>query len=203
VLVDFKAAFDSVWRENVIERMVDLKVPTNIIRWIKSFLNERYIRAKFQNSSSSYKFINAGVPQGTLTSPILFNILINSLPDILNIEGIRIKLFADDVIIWISGKTHPKLTRTINLALARLKKWTEENGLTINASKTTYGFYTTAHQVPEIELYLGNDKIEYCENPTYLGITLDRKLNGKSHISLTADRGKRRLALMRRVTGVK
>jgi hypothetical protein len=35
-----------------------------------------------------------------------------------------------------------------------------------------------------------------------LGITLDRKLKGKSHISLTADRGKR-LALMRRVAGVK
>jgi hypothetical protein len=70
VLVDFKAAFDSVWREKVIERMVDLKVPTNIIQWIKSFLNERYIRAKFQNTSSSYKFINAGFPQGTVTSPI-------------------------------------------------------------------------------------------------------------------------------------
>jgi hypothetical protein len=63
-------------------------------------------------------------------------------------------LFADDVIIWISGKSHQKLTRTMNLALARLKKWTEENGLTINASKTTYDFNTTAHQVPEIELYL-------------------------------------------------
>jgi hypothetical protein len=35
-----------------------------------------------------------------------------------------------------------------------------------------------------------------------LGITY-RKLKGKSHISLTADRGKRRLALMRRVAGVK
>jgi hypothetical protein len=62
VLVDFKAAFDSVWREKVIEKMSDLKVPTNIIQWIKSFLNERYIRAKFQNTSSSYKFINDGVP---------------------------------------------------------------------------------------------------------------------------------------------
>jgi hypothetical protein len=37
VLVDFKAAFDSVWKEKVIEKMSDLKVPTNIIRWIKSF----------------------------------------------------------------------------------------------------------------------------------------------------------------------
>jgi hypothetical protein len=91
----------------------------------------------------------------------------------------------------------------MNRALARLKKWTEDNGLTINASKTTYDFYTTAHQVPEIQLYLGNDKIEYCENPTYLGITLDKKLKGKSHISQIADRGKRRLALMRRVAGVK
>jgi hypothetical protein len=205
VLVDFKAAFDSVWREKVIERMVGLKVPTNIIRWIKSFLNERYIWAKFQNTSSSYKSINAGIPQGTVTSPILFNTLINSLPDsILIIDGIRIKLFAGDVIIWISGKSHQKLTRTMNLALARLKKWTEENGLTINASKTTHHFYTTAHQVPEIELCLGNDKIKYwCENPTYLGITLDRKLKGKSHISQTDGRGKRRLALMRRVARVK
>jgi hypothetical protein len=65
------------------------------------------------------------------------------------------KLFADDVIIWVSGKSHTKLERTMNRALARLKKWTEDNGLTINASKTTYDLYTTAHQVPEIQLYLG------------------------------------------------
>jgi hypothetical protein len=98
------------------------------------------------------------------------------------------KLFADDVIIWVSGKCHTELERTMNRALARLKKWTEDNGLTINASKTTYDFYfyTTTHQVPEIQIYLGNDKIEYCENPTYLGITLDRKLKGKSHFSLLA-----------------
>jgi hypothetical protein len=37
----------------------------------------------------------------------------------------------------------------------------------------------------------------------HLGITLDRKLKGKSHISQIADRGKQRLALMRRVAGVK
>jgi hypothetical protein len=113
------------------------------------------------------------------------------------------KLFADYVIIWVSGKSHTELERIMNRALARLKKLTEDNGLTINASKITYDFYTTAHQVPEIQLYLGNDKIEYCENPTYLGITLDRKLKGKSHIFQIADRGKRRLALMSRVAGVK
>jgi hypothetical protein len=79
------------------------------------------------------------------------------------------KLFAD-VIIGISGKSHTKLVNAMSLASTRFKKWTEDNGLTINASKTTYYFYTTAHQVPEIQLYLGNDKIAYCENPTYSGI---------------------------------
>jgi hypothetical protein len=46
------------------------------------------------------------------------------------------------------------------------------------------------NHVPEIQLYLGNDKIEYRENHTCLGIILDRKLKGKSHISQIADRGK-------------
>jgi hypothetical protein len=46
-------------------------------------------------------------------------------------------------------------------------------------------------------------KLNIAKNPTYLGITLDRKLKGKSHISQIADRGKRRLAFMRSVAGVK
>ena len=52
----------------------------SINNYIKSFLSGRKIITKIENSFSSTKNIDIGIPQGSIITPILFNIMIHDLP---------------------------------------------------------------------------------------------------------------------------
>ncbi|GFX16730.1 putative RNA-directed DNA polymerase from transposon X-element [Trichonephila clavipes] len=118
LFVDFEAAFDKVWR-------------------LKS--------VRFGNAVSSFKQSETGLPQGTVISPILFNIFINDLPDLLASDGLtNTALFADDLAIWCSTpkRDQSKLNTILNLTLERLHLWCIENNMTVNLKKTTCQFFT-------------------------------------------------------------
>ncbi|GFY28930.1 putative RNA-directed DNA polymerase from transposon X-element [Trichonephila clavipes] len=71
--------------------------------WIRNFISQRFSAVRFGNAISSFKQSETGLPQGTVISPILFNIFINDLPDLLASDGLtNTALFADDLAIWCS-----------------------------------------------------------------------------------------------------
>ena len=58
-LLDFSKAYDTVWRERLLEILLDKGVPLLMIRWIKGFLSDRKARVRLDNTlgrgSSSIK----------------------------------------------------------------------------------------------------------------------------------------------------
>lgn len=47
--------------------------------WIKSFLEQRFIKVSYNNAESGYKQMKQGLPQGSVPSPILFNLMIDDI----------------------------------------------------------------------------------------------------------------------------
>ncbi|GFT61462.1 putative RNA-directed DNA polymerase from transposon X-element [Trichonephila clavipes] len=83
----------------------------------------RFSAVRFGNAISSFKQSETGLPQGTVISPILFNIFINDLPDLLASDGLtNTALFVDDLAIWSSTpkRDQSKLNTILNLTLERL-----------------------------------------------------------------------------------
>ncbi|GFW22447.1 torsin-1A [Trichonephila clavipes] len=100
LFVDFEAAFDKVWRLKCIQKLQTLGVCNNMLMWIRNFISQRFSAVRFGNAISSFKQSETGLPQGTVISPILFNIFINDLPDLLASDGLtNTALFADDLAI--------------------------------------------------------------------------------------------------------
>src|SRR6266516_7090755 len=102
VLIDFKRAFDLLWVDGLIMKLIKLKLSGNFIKWIKSFLTGRSCQVMVNETLSSCYYTENGTPQGSALSPILFIVMINDFPQLSSYTSDG--FFADDCTIWRSGK---------------------------------------------------------------------------------------------------
>ena len=80
LFVDFKKAFDLIDHNILLQKMHELNIPLHLSTWFMSFLNNRSQFVRVNNvGNSSLGITNAGTPQGTLSGPIDFKLLINDL----------------------------------------------------------------------------------------------------------------------------
>ncbi|GFV15172.1 putative RNA-directed DNA polymerase from transposon X-element [Trichonephila clavipes] len=153
-----------------------------------------------------FKRSETGLPQGTVISPILFNIFINDLPDLLASDGLtNTALFADDLAIWCSTPKRDqfKLNTILNLTLERLHLWCIENNMTVNLKKTTCQFFTLNRQPFSPQLVYKGMSVQQSDVSIYLGCALDNKLKWTKHAELVVSKARKRLSILKRLTGVK
>ena len=95
VFLDISKAFDAVWHASLLHKLWKLGIRGRILTFIKSFLSNRYIRVKINNSLSDKTLLETDVPQGSVLSTLLFNVYINDIP---NHTVINSGILADDEI---------------------------------------------------------------------------------------------------------
>ncbi|GFV07541.1 putative RNA-directed DNA polymerase from transposon X-element [Trichonephila clavipes] len=157
-------------------------------------------------SMHCFKQSETGLPQGTVISPILFNIFINDLPDLLASDGLtNTALFADDLAIWCRTpkRDQSKLNTILNLSLKRLHLWCIENNMTVNLKKTTCQFFTLNRQPFSPQLVYNGMPVQQSDVSIYLGCALDNKLKWTKHAELVVSKARKRLSILKRLTGVK
>jgi len=125
--IDFKAAFDSVIHHKLYELLEKAGVDQETINRVKLLYNH----AHFAVNESNRKPINIGVLQGSLISPILFNLYINELLILLSKElgDQNVYCYADDLMFVCLGKY--SLGKSIRI----IREWGVENNLHINPKK--------------------------------------------------------------------
>ena len=82
LFLDFRKAFDLVDHEILLRKLAELNVNNSLIwLWVKSFLDGRSQQVNLGGIKSRSEPCPAGVPQGSIISPTLFNVHINDLED--------------------------------------------------------------------------------------------------------------------------
>ena len=72
LLLDLIGAFDQVHHEALLHKLITIGYPTNFIKLIRSFLQDRSTQLVLYRTDMNPTNIGAGVPQGSPLSPILF-----------------------------------------------------------------------------------------------------------------------------------
>jgi Reverse transcriptase (RNA-dependent DNA polymerase)/Endonuclease-reverse transcriptase len=184
-LLDLEKAFDSVWHDGLIHKMIMSGYPLWLIKMIHSYLNNRKAYVSINDSSSSTFDIPAGVPQGSLLSPHLFNIFINDIP--LD-EDVELAIFADDTALFCHSpwtnikKIINKLLRALNSISDFFAKWK----IRINKSKTEFIIFSHSNRMikklVDNPITFEGPSFDWKTTVKYLGVTLDHKLCFKAHI---------------------
>jgi hypothetical protein len=115
--LDIAGAFDNAWHQGILSRLWKLKCPPNIYGIVRDFLREHAAHITLGNSVSS-KRVSKGCPQGSVSGPTLWNIIIIDLIAFLsNAPNVRIVVFADDIMIMIQGPSPSAILTTLQSTL--------------------------------------------------------------------------------------
>ena len=162
IYLDFCKAFDKVPHKRLLQKLHGYGIRDKIHSWVKEFLSGRE-QVIVNGSKSAWINIASGIPVGSVLGPVLFQVFLNDLPDVIEV---LMKLFADDAKIYTvvpnSNDTgvHYSLNRTVDWA---------------NVWKMLFSIIKCHH------LHIGkHDKIEKEKD---LGVIIDQNLTFRGHIN--------------------
>ena len=167
LFIDFRKAFDLVDHGILLRKLAAMNVTKAFWLWIRSFLEDRNQQVKLAGTLSSIKSCPAGVPQGSVMSPVLFNIHISdiesSIPERLSMNSCK---YADDC--TLDESVSQGSTSHMQMALEAVQDWSTRNNMIINPKKTKDMWICFNTAIPE-------------PDPPLIGSEVER--GGKSEIS--------------------
>ena len=97
--LEVKKAFDNVWHNGLRFKIFQLDLPTKMTRWLSDFLVGHLIQVNVNDFLSKQINPKAGVLQGSVLSPLLFQSYVNDLPAPHHKQN-SLSQFADDTAPW-------------------------------------------------------------------------------------------------------
>lgn len=121
---DLKSYFDTIPKDRLMSRVRERVSDSRVLRLVEQFLEQGVM------DGLSEWVPTTGTPQGAVISPLLANLYLNPLDHLLAEAGIAMVRYADDFVILCRSRAEA------DQALAKVKAWVEENGLTLHPTKT-------------------------------------------------------------------
>ncbi|KAJ4943137.1 hypothetical protein JOQ06_005642 [Pogonophryne albipinna] len=181
VYLDLTAAYDTVWLRGLHLKLLRTIPDRHMVKFIMETLSNRsFILQTSSGQCSRLRRLKNGVPQGSVLSPMLFNVYIHDLPD----TASRKYGYADDLAIMLSRPTWKAMEEGLNEDMGTLVAYLRRWRLQLSVGKTVAAAYhlSTREARRELELRVDNKCLEVQQAPKYLGVRLDRTLSFKKHL---------------------
>ena len=146
IFFDISKAFDKVWHNGLIYKLIKLNIPSYLLKYIVDFLKDRQFRVSVGEALSEPCNIHCSVPQGSVLGPILFLLYINDIPLVDSKHKSYSSLFADDLATIFFFKKTGQVKGEINKYLQSLVEWLFKWRLKMNATKCCYTIFSASHQ---------------------------------------------------------
>ena len=151
-------------------------------RWLSGFLVDRVIQVNVNDFLSNQINPRAGVPQGSVLSPLLFLIYVNDLPTP-HYKRNSLFQFADDIAQWAFSLNVRFATKLSQQDLLNLAMWCAKWRIKLNAEKTKVIIFCRSKLAretnPNLKLY--GDTLKVYPQLKFLGITFDSQLTFQKH----------------------
>ena len=209
LLLDVSGAFDNVNHQRLLWNIRELGFNENLVGWIASFLTGRTGRTRFNEGLMQPFKIEAGIPQGSPLSPILWLLYNYKALQVAGNEAL-VTGYIDDTCILVTGETTQENCIKLNRIHEKMVDWAVKHGAVFAPQKyELLHFFKKPKKALEdesnatVQLQVGNVTQEVRPTPTarYLGVWLDSGLTGEAHLKQAITKANQQKEALRSIAG--
>ena len=201
IFFDFAKAFDKIPHDLLISRLFEHRICGSLLKWLGSFLSDRYQKVTIRNYSSKLLPVSSGIVQGSVLGPTLFSIFIDNIDK--SLEYCSILKYADDIRIYLSSlknnESLSELRYKIQCDIDNVFAWSEASGMKFNIDKcfhTTFGHCS----LESTRVYhIDHDIINSSSCFGDLGVTISTPLSFNNHMDRVVNKGFQKLGLIQKI----
>jgi hypothetical protein len=175
-------AFDMTWRHSILKSLNKWGIQGHMFYFIRNFLTDRGFRVQANGVLSKQRELQNGCPQGSVLSPSLILIALNDIGQHISYPLCHV-IYADDLIIYTTGKHIDLLEREVQNGIDRLESWSYQTGYRFSNDKTKCILFSKRRVNLTSKLTLYSQPLAAVPSIRFLGIIFDSQLNWKAHIT--------------------
>lgn len=199
--LDISSAYDNVIISILKRKLIELDVPRILVNFIINLLSQRSISLIIDDDTKISRTVSKGLPQGSVLSPLLYNIYTFDLEPSLN-DSINVLQYADDLLLYSIDNSLDTACSLLSSSLNHLKCWLDCNGLDLSISKSSVVVFSRMRIVPPITVTYDHHPLPVVRSAKFLGVILDGKLTGIPHFEYVVTKCERLLNIVRCLSGV-
>lgn len=204
LFLDVKKAYNSVWHQGLIYKLMTSKVPEHITRWISAWLQDRTYVTKIGAAVSSEMRHERGVPQGSVLSPMLFILYFS---DIVKNLGSESFIFADDLtLITRPFKPGKRLLFTrLQKDVRDIMVWGEKWMLNFQPTKTKLVIFSRSKYLQRGDycIKMGPKVLKPQRSAQCLGVIFDQEFRFHEECEARLRKFQKRIGFVTRIGGYK
>ncbi|KAJ8705638.1 hypothetical protein PYW08_012684 [Mythimna loreyi] len=192
---DFQKAFDRINNDILLEKLSAIGFAPNLLILIADYLRDRqqYVRLGMYNSQPYNT--RSGVSQGSILGPLLFLIMINDIPQVLNHS--KCLLYADDLKLYSEVQTLADCA-ALQKDIDAISEWSVINKMNFNPSKCCIMSFSRSRNPIQFTYIINDVEIPRVMAIKDLGVIFDTRLTFHDHIVSLAKESFRRLGFVLR-----
>ncbi|KAJ8402916.1 hypothetical protein AAFF_G00362300 [Aldrovandia affinis] len=200
--VDLSAAYDTVNHRRLLCKILEITKDIHLTELMEAMLQNRRFYVELGGKRSRWRNQKNGLLQGSVLAPLQYNIYTNDQP---RDDATRLFAYADDLCITAQGTDFMSIEETLKDALSGLTTYYEVNHLRANPAKTQVCVFHLRNKEAKRQLNVSwcGTPLSHSEHPVYLGVTLDRCLTFKTHITKTKAKVSTRNNILRKLTNTR
>uniref|UniRef100_A0A3B1J4V1 Reverse transcriptase domain-containing protein n=1 Tax=Astyanax mexicanus TaxID=7994 RepID=A0A3B1J4V1_ASTMX len=184
VLLDLSAAFDTVDHRILLDRLENWAgLSGTVLNWLRSYLENRNYFVTIGNFESDRIPLTCGIPQGSVLGPLLFNLYMLPLGQMLQNNNINYHSYADDTQIYLSLSPDDfSPIDSLCQCLDHINNWMSQNFLQLNKDKTDFIVFGCKEKRISVSEHLHTQGLNTKDQVRNLGVIIDSDLSFASHI---------------------
>ena len=181
ILMDLSKAFDCIPHDLLIAKLDAYGFSNRSCKLMYSYLKGRQQCVKINGTYSKCHTLLAGVPQGSILGPVLFNLFINDFYSF--IQNTNPHGYADDNTLSKVADTKDEMISSLTNDTDISIDWLSNNDMIANPTKFQAIFPNKQKVHEDISLQVKEKTIFSQREVDILGITVDENLNFEKYIS--------------------